>query len=84
MLDRVVATSEWKKLFPNFSMIHLDLSKSDHTPIILHIDGVALHRKNLRHYFCCEEFWLRHDGCATIIRAAWEQLVVGVLKFHLV
>lgn len=80
----MVATSEWKKLFPNFLVIHLDLSKSDYTSIILHIDEVALQRKNLRRSFCFEEFWLRHDSCATVIRAAWEQPVIGVPKFRLV
>lgn len=50
-LDRVLVTLDWKALFANATVFHLDPSKSDHILIILFMDGSSAYRRKCRYGF---------------------------------
>jgi hypothetical protein len=70
-LDRVVACPSWTKLFPNYQVLHLTSSRSDHCPILLNLDTSATMTRNViqRRY---EVFWEREASLTEEIRSAWK------------
>jgi hypothetical protein len=70
-LDRVVACPSWTKLFPNYQVLHLTSSRSDHYPILLNLDTSATMTRNviqLRY----EVFWEREASLTEEISSAWK------------
>ncbi|XP_071681445.1 uncharacterized protein [Lolium perenne] len=69
-LDRVVACPIWTNLFPNYQVLHLTSSRSDHCPILLKLDGSNTRASNTgqRRY---EVYWEREASLAEEIRSAW-------------
>jgi hypothetical protein len=70
-LDRVVACPSWTKLFPNYQVLHLTSSRSDHYPILLNLDTSATMTRNViqRRY---EVFWEREASLTEEISSAWK------------
>lgn len=61
-LDRGLASSAWRDVFPFSRVVHLAPSKSDHIPLLLEIraEPQTLHRR--RRLFRFEEIWSSHSS----------------------
>lgn len=68
-LDRVMASVQWRALFTNVGVIHLNAHQSDHSPIILNLH---LNHPNLPRQFHFQEIWTRGPSCANVIKEVWE------------
>lgn len=55
-LNRVLATLRWSSLFPKHSMQHLDPSKSDHSLVILHGEGLPIPGFEKNYHFSLRNF----------------------------
>ncbi|XP_059450878.1 uncharacterized protein LOC132181647 [Corylus avellana] len=73
-LDRGLASLEWVHLHPDFSLIHLPASISDHNPISLNTNNTS---SFLPRPFKFEEFWTLDPSCGLVIAATWKHLVSG-------
>lgn len=71
-LDRVCANIEWKALFPYVKVSHLQVSYSDHVPILISTTEPINPRRNRRLPRHFEEKWVAHPDCEKVIREAWE------------
>ena len=68
-LDRVVANSDWRLLFPDASVTHLPRTHSDHCPLLLSLCPV--HSCSFPRPFRFENMWLSHpDFINVVIRAS--------------
>lgn len=68
-LDRAMTSDEWNVLFPSARLINLEISSSDHCPLLLDPMGrpyVGGGRK-----FRFENAWLREPMCGQIVRDCW-------------
>jgi hypothetical protein len=80
MLDRALANTDWRILFPNAKVKHFPIIKSDHAPILLLTQG------DLYSYpkpFKFEAAWTRDSTSNKIISLAWNQQLLGSLAFKL-
>ena len=75
-LDRVVATNEWFYLFSNTQVRHLDVTTSDHKPLLINPDGMDCKQQRP---FRFEQMWMSEPGCGVTIEAVW-QLIREVKK----
>ena len=73
-LDRGLASLDWIHLHPNFSLIHLSASISDHNCIALNTNTSS---SFLPRPFKFEEFWTLDPTCGLVIKAAWDHYVTG-------
>ncbi|KAK9006996.1 hypothetical protein V6N11_019324 [Hibiscus sabdariffa] len=68
-LDRILSSLEWSFLFPKaISIINVAIA-SDHSPIILLVNGVA---KKSKKYFKFESRWLIEKECSQVVKDEWE------------
>ena len=67
-LDRACATTPWQVLFPEAQVLHLQVSYSDHDPILLTTQP-RQNQKRRHHRF--EERWVAHQDCEKVIRETW-------------
>ncbi|XP_055960978.1 uncharacterized protein LOC130015240 [Mercurialis annua] len=68
-LDRVLCNSSWAELFPQAEALNLELSSSDHKPILLNRS-----RQESRHHkrrFRFKNIWVSKDDCRSNIAASW-------------
>lgn len=72
-LDRAVATSEWREMFPRTKVRHIPTSYSDHDPILMNMDPPTQPKKRRHKIQRFEEKWVTHMECETIIRDSWNQ-----------
>ncbi|KAL5808585.1 hypothetical protein ACOSQ3_029276 [Xanthoceras sorbifolium] len=74
-LDRLVSTLEWRLLFPNSVVTHLEFWGSDHRPILLDCGSnillQGLGSRGQRHRFHFEDCWLDSSDCGDIIQQNW-------------
>lgn len=68
-LDRGVANSEWRGLFPEMEVVVETTLCSDHTPLILCLLGENVCRGQKR--FRYEAFWQREEGYNEVLKHAW-------------
>ena len=70
-LDRACATLEWRDLFPQAKVKHIQAAYSDHNPISLstQVTSPMTKRKKIPKRF--EEKWSTHPECELIILEAW-------------
>jgi hypothetical protein len=73
-LDRGLASLDWIHLHPDFSLIHLPASISDHNPISLNTNTSSTF---LPRPFKFEEFWTLDPTCGLVIKAAWDHHFAG-------
>ncbi|CAM8923655.1 unnamed protein product [Rhodiola kirilowii] len=69
-LDRVLANSEWRSLFPKAQVTHVSTSTSDH--YLLLIDIYINARSKGDKLFKFEPMCLRHSGFGEIVNEAWD------------
>jgi hypothetical protein len=74
-LDRAVANTEWRNLFPGYEVRHGDQQHSDHMPIIVKLDGENTSHivGQNKHTFRFEAQWLNEEGCAELVEKAWAE-----------
>ena len=67
-LDRVFATEDWLKFFPNHTLSALSFECSNHAP--LRLTTVAMMHTFKR--FQCETIWPKFDGYLSVVEEAWQ------------
>ncbi|RYR07050.1 hypothetical protein Ahy_B05g074367 [Arachis hypogaea] len=72
-LDRAMATMTWKESYPKTVVQHLNRYKSDHSPILVDMEGDQGRRRKISHRYRFEECWLRDENCEKIVKKAWER-----------
>jgi hypothetical protein len=73
-LDRGLASLDWIHLHPNFSLIHIPASFSNHNHISLNTTTTSSY---MLRPFKFEEFWTFDPTCGLVIAAAWKHFVSG-------
>ena len=73
-LDRVVATTEWREIFPRTKVSHLSVSYSSHDPIMMDMAPPTQPQKRRHKIQWFEKKWPAHSDCETIIRESWNQI----------
>ncbi|KAI5321196.1 hypothetical protein L3X38_030267 [Prunus dulcis] len=74
-LDRVVANTEFRHLWHQTKVHHLNSIVSDHKPIPLTLisqnisDALISARKRIFHF---ETMWMKEDGFKDVVKGAWE------------
>ncbi|KAF4359782.1 hypothetical protein F8388_008344 [Cannabis sativa] len=69
-LDRALASTDWRILFPNAIVELLTVSTSDHKPILLNTDGGV---RCTKAQFKYELMWGRDPRCFWVVRNAWRE-----------
>jgi hypothetical protein len=79
-LDRGIANSSWRTLFPRASVKHLGAVNSDHCPLLIdtHPSDVNAPRP-----FRFEAMWTRDPRCNGVISEAWKKEFIGNECFQL-
>ena len=69
-LDRACSTPEWRELFPQAKVIHIQFTYSNHNLILVHMSkSIQTYRKKkLPRRF--EEKWAYHPNCEEVVRVA--------------
>lgn len=81
-LDRALVSSAWLNLFKEAKLINLDVSTSDHSPILLeHVPAVSLPPKTRKLRF--KNVWLREPICKIIVEDSWHKNHNEVLQTKL-
>ncbi|XP_060965251.1 uncharacterized protein LOC133034222 [Cannabis sativa] len=80
-LDRGLASTDWRILFPDAVLNHLSASTSDHRPILLDTNGGY---KGKRHPFRYENMWARDPRCYWVVKEAWAKRLHSnpMVNFH--
>ena len=73
-LDMVVATTEWREIFPRTKVSHLSVSYSGHDPIMMDMAPPTQPQKRRHKIQWFEKKWPAHFDCETIIRESWNQI----------
>ncbi|KAL7252634.1 hypothetical protein ACSBR1_007240 [Camellia fascicularis] len=68
-LDRVVATMEWRSLYPCAKVFHEVQFSSDHCPLILNCSVLL---KKVPQIFKFENIWTSNPDCARVIQSKWK------------
>ena len=71
-LDKACANIEWRALFPHVKDSHLQVSYSNHVPILISTAKPVNPRRNRRMPRQFEEKWVAHPDCERVVREAWE------------
>ena len=69
-LDRAVAINEWFSLFPDTQVHHIDITTSDHRPLLITSDGMECKQQRP---FRFEQMWMSEPGCGETIEAIWKK-----------
>lgn len=72
MLDRSLATPDWRLAFPNAKVSHLTALCSDHCPILT--DLHYMRGKKPKKPFRFETMWLRHAEFNDHVTSTWTRL----------
>lgn len=76
-LDRAFATQSWWSKFPLCHLKVVQVSRSDHDPIILELMKVDISRKSFRFRF--ENIWLKEPNFVTEVKEFWKSIPVAHL-----
>ncbi|XP_074374181.1 uncharacterized protein LOC141714567 [Apium graveolens] len=68
-LDRELASQSWRQLFPNAEIQVLEVSTSDHLPLVLHLNSQIYSPKTRRFKF--ENIWIKDTECLNIVKESW-------------
>ncbi|XP_020238991.1 uncharacterized protein LOC109818021 [Cajanus cajan] len=69
-LDRSLASYEWRIMFPDAFLTHLNPLKSDHAPILLKLLATG-HRRRGSKPFRFEAAWLTHESFPAFLQQEW-------------
>ncbi|XP_060970043.1 uncharacterized protein LOC115713657 [Cannabis sativa] len=72
-LDRVLASHDWTQRFISAQLFNLEVTISDHCPILLRTAAINLHHSVTNFRF--ENAWLREPLCRQVILDSWEVCV---------
>jgi hypothetical protein len=72
--NRIFCNKEWELLLPDYNLIALSSSLSDHCPILL----CQQLRPRFSDTFCFENFWRRVPGFSEVVKGAWQRHVPRV------
>ncbi|XP_074352119.1 uncharacterized protein LOC141691283 [Apium graveolens] len=70
-LDRGLATQDWRQLFSNVEVHVLEVSTSDHFPLLLKLNSQIYVPKSRRFYF--ENLWIKESECLNIVKDSWNK-----------
>lgn len=70
-LDKVIGSVDWRIMFANAGVMHLNASSSDHAPILLNLN---LDHHSLPKSFRFLEIWTRDQKCYGVINEAWNMI----------
>ncbi|XP_042956310.1 uncharacterized protein LOC122292152 [Carya illinoinensis] len=76
-LDRAMANNNWMHCFTESYCQVIPAIKSDHSPLLIHVENTASRRPCNTHLFRFEAAWNMKDGISNIIREAWVKVAVG-------
>lgn len=68
-LDRGFATQVWRNLFPQAEVKVLDVSTSDHLPLVLQLNAKVYVPKARRFKF--ENMWIKEPECINLVNSSW-------------
>ncbi|XP_074362468.1 uncharacterized protein LOC141702742 [Apium graveolens] len=71
-LDRGLVNDEWRRVFPDAELCMLDVSTSDHLPLLLQLHRRVYVPKKRR--FKLENLWLREKDCMQIVESSWNEM----------
>ena len=66
-----MATDEWFSLFPDTQVHHLDVTTSDHKPLLINPDGMDCKQQRP---FRFEQMWMSEPRSGVTIEAVWQQI----------
>ncbi|XP_060961729.1 uncharacterized protein LOC133031950 [Cannabis sativa] len=76
-LDRALVTERWLQLFPWAKLINLEVSSSDHCPILLDVVIHNIVSRNCKFWFA--NCWLREPLSYQVVKECWEEYyLVGI------
>ncbi|XP_071901456.1 uncharacterized protein [Coffea arabica] len=77
-LDRLLVNLEWQQCFPEDSLQHLNITGSDHSPLLLKVS----HRTGTAPWlFKFQRMWAKHPTFRDTVRLSWEQPAQGYGMF---
>lgn len=81
-MNRGLATKEWLEMFPDAEVQVLEVSTSDHMPLMLHLHKQVYARKQNRFRF--ENLWIKETECRNLIHRCWSDNQGAELTYKLV
>ncbi|KAE8657927.1 hypothetical protein F3Y22_tig00116976pilonHSYRG00123 [Hibiscus syriacus] len=73
-IDRFVAKNDWRFLFPEARVDTVPMAYSNHSAIVLSLEGVVVTRSTRRDYFKFDVCWANEDKCRDIVHRVWENV----------
>jgi hypothetical protein len=73
-LDRSIASTEWRVLFPKTVLYHLGAIRSDHAPLLLDTNPCDFFSPRP---FRFEAAWVRDPSCSEVISKSWMKPFAG-------
>lgn len=70
-LDRGFSNHEWQNMFPRASVKVLEVSTSDHLPLLLELNRLMYVPKSKKFRF--ENGWIREEQCLKLVQESWNQ-----------
>uniref|UniRef100_A0A803PEP9 Endonuclease/exonuclease/phosphatase domain-containing protein n=1 Tax=Cannabis sativa TaxID=3483 RepID=A0A803PEP9_CANSA len=70
--DRAMVSNSWLNLFSSSKLFNLEISSSDHSPLLLDVlfrETIAQARS-----FKFENFWTSHQDCEDVVRRNWSSI----------
>lgn len=71
-LDRRFANQGWKDLFPSAKITVIEVSTSDHLPLLLQLNSQVYVPKTRKFRF--ENVWIQEAECINIVKNSWESI----------
>ncbi|KAF7823171.1 putative ribonuclease H protein At1g65750 family [Senna tora] len=71
-LDRALANTGWRNLFPEASVLHLPPLKSDHSPILIRTHGMSDSGTRKDRPFRFLASWLLHEDFPNVVKDSWQ------------
>jgi hypothetical protein len=81
-LDRAVANSEWCTKFPVVTVMILAAHTSNHNPVCVQFSEQPMERQSYKRSFKFEDSWHTDEECKEIIKAAWENDLLGGMSMQ--
>jgi hypothetical protein len=69
-LDRSLANAEWCTAYPNTTVYHLPMLRSDHAPILTLLNSS---RRHTNKPFRFENWWLLEQGYEEVAKSSWQR-----------
>ena len=68
LLDRTMATNDWFSMFPGTKVYHLDVTTSNHKPLLIAPKSI---NNCFQKPFRFEQMWLMEKGCTETVETVW-------------